>query len=314
MIGGAVPVSHAASGIVVGVVLAAAVCHAGWNLLAKAMDDQVVAFWTMNAAAVVCGVALLGAAASPAPSAWPYLAVSVALHVGYNTTLLGSYRLGELSQVYPLARGMAPLLVTAGAAVFAGEHLGPGRLAGVAIVAGGLVSLVSLGGRGDDRSPDGGDGVPSGDVLAQRPRQGVGDRRAVALAVGTGILIAAYSLVDGLGVRSSGSPLGYAGVLFTLESTLMVVGLAAWRRHLLPGRPRATWALGAGAGVLSVATYGAVLWAQTRLALGLVSALRETSVVAAALLGAFVLHEGSGWRRVLAAGVVCAGVAVLVGT
>ena len=283
-VGGAGP-----PGIVVAVVLAAAVAHAGWNLCAKMIADQVVAFWLISGAAAIAGAALWAAAGSPQGAAWPYLATSVGLHVVYNLSLLNSYRLGDLSRVYPLARGLAPLLVTGGAALAAGERLSPLQLGGIAVIAGGLVSLVWLGG-----------GAPGG------------DRRATVLAVTTGVLIAAYSLSDGLGVRHAHNTLGYAGVLFLAESGVLVAGLGLWRRRLLPAAPSRTWAIGTFGGALSVATYCAVLWAQTRLDLGVVSALRETSVVAAALLGAVVLHEGSAARRVVAAAVVCAGVAVLV--
>jgi drug/metabolite transporter (DMT)-like permease len=275
--------------VVVAVVLVAAVAHAGWNLLAKLMDDQVVAFWLINATSVVCGAGMWAIAGSPRPSAWPYLVTSVALHIAYNVTLLNSYRFGDLSQVYPLARGLAPLLVTGGAALVANEKLGGLQLVGVAVIAGGLVSLVWLGGA----APAGG-------------------RRSIVLAALTGILIAAYSLCDGLGVRHAHDTVGYAGALFVVESSILVIGLAAWRRRVLPGPPSSRWALGAFGGALSVATYGAVLWAQTRLELGVVSALRETSVVAAAVFGAIFLHEGSARRRVVAALVVCAGVALLV--
>ncbi len=276
--------------VVVGVVLAAAVAHAGWNLLAKTMDDQLVAFWLINLAALLCGAGLLAVAGAPAGAALPYLATSVVLHLAYNTALLNSYRFGDLSRVYPLARGIAPLVVTAGAAVLAGESLSGPQLVGVAVVAGGVASMVYLGGSG---------AAPQ-------------DRRAVALAVCTGLLIAAYSLSDGLGVRRSADPFGYSGLLFVLESAMTVAGLAARRRRLLPARPERSWLLGLAGGVLSVGAYSGVLWAQTRLALGLVSALRETSVVVAALFGTVVLHEGSGRRRLLAAAVVCAGVALLV--
>lgn len=290
VIGFAVAGSPVAEGIVVGVVLVAAVSHAGWNLLAKAVHDQVVAFWLINLASAVCGAGILAAVGGPARAAWVYLVVSAFIHVGYNLSLLNSYRFGDLGQVYPLARGIAPLLVTGGAAAAAGEGLTTWQLIGVAVVAGGLTSLVWLGGHGRIR-----------------------DRRAVALAVATGVMIAAYSLTDGLGVRHAHNPLGYAGALFVVESSVLVIALASWRRRLLPARLDRTWALGIAGGVLSVATYTAVLWAQTRLALGVVSSLRETSVVVAALLGTFFLHEGSGRRRLLAATVVCVGVALLVG-
>ena len=281
-----------ATGFVVSVVLVAAIAHAGWNLLVKLGDDQVLAFLLLNATSAVCGAVMWAMAGSPHVAAWPYLAVSVALHVAYNLALLNSYRLGDLSRVYPLARGLAPLLVTGGAALVAGERLSTVQLAGVAVVAGGLASLVWLGGAG---SPGGG--------------------RSVLLAVVTGVLVAAYSLCDGLGIRHAHDTVGYAGALFVIESCIVVAGLASWRRRVpgaLPGALPADWLRGVLGGALSVAAYGAVLWAQTRLALGVVSALRDTSALVGALLGAVLLHEGSARRRVVAAFVVCAGVALLV--
>lgn len=280
------------TGVVVIVVLVAAVAHAGWNLLAKLMGDQVVAFWLINATAALCGAAMWVVAGPPRPAAWPYLGASVVLHVAYNVTLLNSYRFGDLSRVYPLARGLAPLLVTGGAAFVAGEDLAPLQFVGVAVVAGGLISLVWLGG------------------AARAGR--AGSKRSINLAIATGVLIAIYSLSDGLGVRHAHNTVGYAGVLFLIESSLLVVGLAAWRRRLLPGTPSLEWTLGVFGGALLVATYAVVLWAQTHLALGVVSALRETSVVAGAIFGAVFLHEGSARWRVVAAVVVCAGVALLV--
>ena len=288
LVGLAVPGTSQVTGLVVFVVLVAATAHAGWNLLVKLMDDQVLAFWLLNGTTAACGAGMWALAGSPQMSAWPYLAASVALHVAYNLTLLNSYRFGDLSRVYPLARGLAPLLVTGGAALVAGESLGTLQLAGVAVVAGGLVSLVWLGGGAS-----------------------VGGGRSVVLAVVTGALIAAYSLCDGLGVRHAHDTLGYAGALFVIESSLLVAGLTSWRRRV-PGPLSTHWLRGVLGGALSVAAYGGVLWAQTRLALGVVSALRETSVVVAALLGAVLLHEGLARRRVVAAVVVCAGIALLV--
>ena len=285
-----------AADFVISVVLVAAIAHAGWNLLVKLGDDQVLAFLLLNATSAVCGAVMWVAAGSPHVAAWPYLAVSVALHVAYNLALLNSYRLGDLSRVYPFARGLAPLLVTGGAALVAGERLSTVQLVGVAVVAGGLASLVWLGGAG----------LPGGG-------------RSVLLAVVTGVLVAAYSLCDGLGIRHAHDTVGYAGALFVIESCIIVAGLASWRQRVpgalsgaLSGALPREWLRGVLGGALSVAAYGAVLWAQTRLALGVVSALRETSALLGALLGAVFLHEGSPRRRVVAAFAVCAGVALLV--
>lgn len=274
---------------VASVVLAASVLHAGWNAMAKAMKDQVTAFGLIGVTAIAWGAVVLIVVRGPARPAWPYLALSAAIHVVYNVTLLNSYRFGDLSQVYPLARGLAPLLVAGGAAVVAGETLAPWQIAGVAVIAGGLTSLIWAGGP-----------------------HASGDRRAVVLAVATGAAIAAYSLVDGLGVRRAGSPLGYAAVLFVAQDLVVVLAIVWLRgRSLLRGADRGWW-LGILGGLLSVSAYSLVLWAQTHVALATVSALRETSVVVGALFGTVFLREGSGRRRILAAVGVAAGVALLV--
>jgi drug/metabolite transporter (DMT)-like permease len=270
------------------VVVLAAGLHACWNFLAKAMKDQFVAFWLINLTAALLGGLLL-VFGRPARPSWPYLISSIVIHIGYNAGLLASYRHGELGQTYPLARGVAPLLVALGAWAIGGEALSAGQICGLVVIALGLTSLVW-----------------------SRGRASLADRRAVGAALATGLTIAAYSVIDGFGVRRAGSPVGYAGVLFLAEGSLVLIGLSIAKRQPLPGRPERAWLAGAFGGVLSVSAYLLVLWAQTRADLAIVSALRETSVIVGALLGAFVLHEGDTRRRVLAAIVVFAGTALLV--
>jgi drug/metabolite transporter (DMT)-like permease len=274
---------------VVGVVLASSVLHAVWNALAKAMPDQFVAFTLLAATEMVWGAGVWLAVGGPRAAAWPFVVGSAAIHVAYSMTLLNSYRFGDLSRVYPLARGLAPLLVAAFAALVAGETLAPLQILGVAVVAGGLTSLVWVRGTGSLR-----------------------DRRAVLLAVATGVAIAGYTLVDGLGVRRAGGALAYSGVLFLLQAVVVFGILAAYLARRKWPAPDRSWWLGVVAGLLSVTAYSLVLWAQTRSALAVVSALRETSVVIGALIGSFLLAEGKGAQRVAAAAVVAAGVALLV--
>ncbi len=275
--------------VVVVAVLAASFLHASWNVLAKATKDQVVGFGVIAITAALWGALVLVVVGGPARASWPYLAVSAAIHVGYNVTLLNSYRFGELSRVYPLARGIAPLLVAGAAAVLTGETLDLAQIVGVGVVAGGLTSLVWI-----------------------RGGRSLRDRRAVGLALATGVAIAGYSVVDGLGVRRSASPLGYAGALFLVESLVVAAGVGIRRGRSLLLAGRRAWAFGVAGGLLSVTAYSLVLWAQTRAALATVSALRETSVVVAALMGTVLLREGSGGKRVAAAAVVACGVALVV--
>jgi len=273
--------------LVVLVVLFAAVLHASWNAIVKSVD-QVMAFWMIAAVETLWGAGVLLAAPRPAPQSWSFLAVSIALELAYNVFLLNAYRFGDLGDVYPLARGMAPLLVAVVASAFLSESLDLLQVAGLLLVAGGLFSLVRVG-------------------------AGRRDRRALGYALLTGVTIAAYSLVDGVGVRLSQSPLGYAGVLFLLQGFLTAVGLTLWRGPGLLRQPRRWLALGAIAGILSPCAYSMVLWAQTQARLAVVSAVRETGVLFAAVLAALVLHERFGARRIVAAAVVTAGILLLIG-
>jgi drug/metabolite transporter (DMT)-like permease len=237
---------------------------------------------------VVLCLAALAVVAGPAAASWPFLGTSGVLHLGYKLVLMRSYRLGDLSQVYPLARGIAPLLVAGFAAGFVGERLGPPQLAGIVLVSVGLASLAFGGKR---------------PTAAERP--------AIVFALFTGVFIAAYTIVDGLGVRRSGTALGYAAWLFLLNGLPLPLYALAARRELLRVAMRPNWGKGVVAGVLSLAAYGLVLWAQTRGALAAVAALRETSVIVAAGIGSLLLGERFGRLRVLAAGLVAAGILLL---
>jgi drug/metabolite transporter (DMT)-like permease len=266
-------------------VLAAAVTHATWNAIAHGIKDQMLAFALIGLGGIAVAIPLTCVAALPRQASWPYLLASIVIHVFYNLLLMQCYRLGEFSQVYPLARGVSPLVVTILAAVFIHERLAPAQVTGVAVVSAGLAFLV-LGGR--------------------RPGRG-----AFLAAVGTGLTIAAYTTVDGVGVRLSASPVGYIAWLMLLES-LCVPAFALWRRRgvLLEQPPRILLA-GLAAGALSVLAYGLVLWAQTRGALAPIAALRETSVIFGAIIGALAFREPFGRTRVAATVIVVAGILLL---
>jgi drug/metabolite transporter (DMT)-like permease len=280
-------------------VLAAAVTHATWNAIAHGIKDQTLAFALIGAGGMAIAIPLVIVAAMPRADCWPYLLGSVAIHVFYNLLLMRCYRLGEFGQVYPLARGTSPLVVTILAAIFVHEHLALAQIAGVVIVSAGLAVLVLAGRR--PRLAGG-----SGEV-AHPGKQ----RAAFLAAVGTGLTIAAYTTVDGVGVRLSASPVGYIGWLMLLQS-LGVPMFALARRHdvLLKQPPRILLA-GLAAGALSVLAYGLVLWAQTRGALAPIAALRETSVIFGAIIGTFVFREPFGRTRIAATVLVVAGIVML---
>jgi drug/metabolite transporter (DMT)-like permease len=273
---------------VTGAVLVAAVLHAVWNALAHAIGDQLVGFALIGVAVTVGAAGIVLASPAPSNASWPFLAGSAVLHVAYNLLLMRCYRLGEFGQVYPLARGTSPWLVALGAAVFVGEQLSVVRLVGIVIISVGLGTLVFVG------------GVPT---RAARP--------AIAAAVLTGVVIAAYTTLDGLGVRSAGTVAGYAGWLFLLQGPVLPLAAVVARRGLLWRQVRPHLLAGLAAGVLSLAAYALVLWAQTRGALAPIAALRESSVIVGAVIGAVLFGERFGrWR--IAATILVAGGVILI--
>jgi drug/metabolite transporter (DMT)-like permease len=266
-------------------VIAAAVTHAAWNAIAHGIKDQTLAFALIGVGGIAVGIPLVIVAAMPRADCWPYLLGSVAIHVFYNLLLMQCYRLGEFSQVYPLARGTSPLVVTILAAIFIHEHLVLAQIAGVLVVSAGLATLVLAG---------------------RRP-----GRAAFLAAVGTGLTIAAYTTVDGVGVRLSGSPVGYIGWLMVLESLCVPMFAVVRRRDVLLKQPKRILLAGLAAGALSVLAYGLVLWAQTRGALAPIAALRETSVIFGAIIGTFIFREPFGRTRITATVLVAAGIILL---
>ena len=201
------------------VVLAAAVTHATWNAIAHGIKDQVLAFGLIGAGGIAVAVPLVVLSPFPLAACWPYLLGSVFIHVFYNLLLMRSYRYGDFGQVYPLARGTSPLVVTVLAAVFAAERPSWWEIGGVLVISSGLAVL----------------------VLAGRRRAGSGSglsRAALLAAGGTGLTIAAYTTVDGLGVRLSGSSVGYIGWLMLLESLCVPAWALVRRRDVVRGASR----------------------------------------------------------------------------
>ncbi len=280
--------SAAGSAAVPAVVLAAAVLHAVWNGLAHGIGDKLVGFTLINLAYTGCAAVLVCCTPVPDAAAWPFIAASAALQVVYQVLLLRAYQLGDFGQMYPMARGTSPLLVAVASTVVLGRPLPPGELVGVAVISGGLACLALA------------DGIPG---RSQLP--------ALAAAVGTGVLIASYTVVDGTGVRHSGTVAGYVAWLFLCQGP--VLPLIAWRirGRALVGQLRPVCRRGLAGGVLSLLAYGLVVWAQARGDLAAIAALRETSIVIAALIGTLVFRERFGYLRLTASATVLTGIAVL---
>ncbi|MFF0277972.1 EamA family transporter [Streptomyces sp. NPDC004330] len=271
-------------------VLIAAVTHASWNALAHHIRDQLLSFTLISGGGALIGLVTALFVPLPAAAAWPYLAASALLHVGYMLLLMRSFSLGDFGQMYPIARGTAPLAVTALAAVFVDEVPDGWQLLGVAVACAGLTGLAVWGIRGTGTRPH---------------------WPALLAAGATGLAIAGYTVVDGVGVRASGTPLGYIAWLMVLEG-LAIPAYALWTRRaaLLPQlRPYAGRGL-LGA-LLSVIAYGLVLWAQTKAPLAPVAALRESSIIVGAAIGAVLFKERFGGPRIAAAGLMAVGIGLM---
>ena len=266
-------------------VLFAALLHASWNALLRSGADRL---WSMTVMCIAIAMVCIVAAAFMAPPAmesWSYALLSGLLHVGYNLFLVRSYRVGDLGQIYPISRGSSPVLISLGAAIFAEESITPGELLGVALVSGGIISLAFKG-----RSLS----VPS-----------------LPYALGTGCFIAAYSVVDGIGARLSSAPLAYTVWMCALWGVLMPVVYIGLRGpgSLFSVRPGIATAMVGG--LVSLLAYAMVIYAMNEAPLGAVSALRETSVLFALLIGSAFIGETLTARRILACVVIASGTLII---
>ena len=269
-------------------VLGAGLLHAGWNALLKgARGGEPL----LDTAAVVAGssfwaLVLLPFVAVPAVGAWKFAGMSAVIHFAYYVTLAQAYRKGDLSFAYPLMRGTAPLLVTLLGIVLLHEWPAPHVALGIGLICGGIVSI----------------------AFVRRERHPAG---AAWWAIANAAIIATYTLIDGAGARASGDALGYVTWLIFLEGLPFLLWI-----HVRYG-PRAhryvrdAWRRGLLAGGGSLAAYGIVLWAMTQAPVAAIAALRETSVLFAAVMGALWLREGFGIARLVGAASVVAGIAAL---
>ncbi len=278
---------------VIALVLCAALLHASWNAMLKSSGDRLWAITLMTIGSALGAVPIVIWAPLPAIASWPYILLSVALHAGYNLFLIRAYRVGDFGQSYPIARGSSPLLVSLGGALLAGEQLGTLTLSGVALISAGILSLAQVKfGKGEDAA-------------------GVRQWDAPLAALTTGVFIAGYTVVDGLGSRLAGNAASYTGWMFLLDGLpLLVIYISMHGRLRIALRARETWnALGGG--VMSLLAYGIVIWAITLAPMGPVSALRETSVLFAALIARMFLGEALTLRRLLSCAVIALGAVML---
>jgi drug/metabolite transporter (DMT)-like permease len=274
--------------LVVLLVLAAAVLHAGWNAIAHAAEDRLVGFALISLSTLVLGAALVVVGE---PVGWHYFwlaALSAVLHVAYLLLLMASYQAADLSRAYPLARGTGVALVAVASVALPRSPLGLDVVLGTGLVVLGLVGV-----------------TVAGQALTTV------DARGIATAVATGVAIAGYTIVDGLAVSGGAPVVAYAGWLMLLQSWVVPLYAVLQRRRALLTIGRRQTLMGLGGGVVSLVAYGLVLVAQTSGALAAVAALRELSIAIGVLLGALVLREAAARARLLPALVLTAGAVVL---
>ena len=270
---------------VISLVLSAAILHATWNAMLRSSGDRFLSVCIMDITAAFVVLPFLFIGPLPDPTSWFYILLSALIHVGYSLFLITLYKHGELGQVYPIARGSSPLLVTAGGLFFAGEHLTTITIFGIIFISFGIIALA----RGKNRP---------------KPH-------TIIAALATGLFIGSYTVVDGIGARLSSHAFSYAAWMFMIYGLIMTFLLFFHRNRpkiSLADRHIQTSALG---GIFGLIGYVTIIWAISVNPMGPVSALRETSVVFAALIGRFFLKEKLTTRRLCACGIIALGAACL---
>lgn len=272
---------------IVGAVLFGALLHASWNALVKSSDDKAMDTALIHLLGSLMAIPLVLVVGLPPMAAWPYIAASTVIHIGYYIALTGAYKHGDLGLTYPLMRGVAPLLVALSAALTLGEVLSPLAWAGVL-------------------------GVSCGVLVLGLSRHALDSPKAVRFALTNAVIIAIYTVVDALGVRASGNAAQYVAALFLIDGWPFAM-IVFWRRGgaLVWPYARRRWPVAAGASLASFGSYGIALWAMTKAPVASVAALRETSVLFAALLGAWFLKEAFTPRRIVGILAIVAGVMAL---
>jgi drug/metabolite transporter (DMT)-like permease len=266
-------------------VLAAALVHAGWNVLVKGAADKLAMTVSVALGAAIVSASILPFLPLPAPESWPFLGASVLLQSVYYLLIARAYRIADMSLAYPLMRGAAPLVVALSGAMVFGETLRNGQWMAIGLISAGIGAL-ALG-------------------AFRQPLGAAGGVTALCNAM----VIAAYTLVDANGVRLSGAPVAYALLLAVLTGVVTLAVVFAGRaRPRLGGR---TLGLGLVGGAATTLSYGVALWAMTRAPVAPVAALRETSIIFALVLSRLAFGEKVGGRRITAALLVMAGVAAL---
>ena len=267
------------------IVLLAALLHATWNAVVKSSPDKLFDIVMVTSGAAALSASILPFLPPPLPESWIYIAASVAIHMGYFTLTGASYRAGDMSHAYPLMRGAAPLMVAIASWPLLGQRVPVGEWCGILLICGGILGL----------------------VLTDR-RIGSASSSATRFALLNAVVIASYTLVDGTGVRLSGSPVAYTTWMFFLTAPGILIWTVLQRSSDFIRHLRRRWPFGFLGGACTLSAYILVLWAMTRAPVAMVAALRETAILFGMAISALVLGERFGLARPLAAAVILAGV------
>jgi drug/metabolite transporter (DMT)-like permease len=270
-------------------VLLAAACHAAWNAVLKLRLDPFRTIALIAIASAIVALPALPFVGVPPAKAWPWVIASVILHLGYYIGLTEAYRTGDMGQVYPIARGSAPLMTAGMSTTFLGEQLGLTGWSGIVILIAGIF-LISLHGGRD---------------LAKL------DRRAIGFAFFTAVTICGYSLVDGVGARTAGNPHSYSVMLFLLDGVMMAVFALLRNGKTTVTDMTSHWKAAFVGGTLSLVAYWIAIWAMTVAPIALVAALRESSVLFGAVIAVLFLKEPLQASRIVAACMIVAGLVLI---
>jgi drug/metabolite transporter (DMT)-like permease len=271
--------------VVFAVVISAALLHASWNAIVKSAGDKFLTTIMVTAAAAGLSAALIPFLTTPAPASWPYVAASALFQITYFLLIARTYQIADMSQAYPLMRGTAPLIVALVSVGQMGDTLSPTAWTGVIGICLGILSI-ALGNK-------------------------LKDRKGIYLALLNALVIAGYTLIDGVGVRRSGAPAAYTLWVFLLTGLPLTLWALTVKRSEFVSYFSRRWRPGIAGGIGTTASYGLALWAMTVAPVAVVAALRETSILFGTVIAGLVLREHIGSRRVIAACIIACGAAIL---
>jgi len=267
-------------------VLAAAFLHALWNALIKVGSDKMAAMVVLSVMEVPIGLAVALSRPWPPAEVWPYVIAAGCTHFAYKFFLTSAYERGDLSRVYPLARGAAPMIVGVVSWIALSDVLTVAEAVGVLVLGAGII------------------------LMARGVFTGGEERRLIPFALGSAVATATYTLIDGLGARVSGDAVAYVGWVFVADGLIFSLGMVAWKgRRVVPPMGR-IWAMGTAASAASYGAYAVSVWAMTVAPIALVAALRETSILFAVLIGWLAFGERMDRGKAVAALTIVAGVMV----